>query len=49
MPTSIDLLAMTTASAFDIYELAIFASNIAFFILIASFALSCREFSYGSE
>lgn len=49
MPTSIDLLAMSTASAFDIYELAIFFSNIAFFILIAAFALSCREFSYGSE
>ena len=49
LPSSIDLVAMTAASAFDIYELAIFVSNIAFFLLIAAFALSCREFSYGSD
>lgn len=49
MPSSIDLVAMTAASAFDTYEFAIFISNIAFFLLIAAFALSCREFSYGSD
>jgi hypothetical protein len=38
MPSSIDLLAMTAASAFDTYEFAIFVSNIAFFLLIAAFA-----------
>lgn len=49
LPSSIDLLELTTASAFDTYEFAIFVSNIAFFLLIAAFALSCREFSYGSD
>jgi hypothetical protein len=49
LPSSIDLLAMSSASAFDTYALAIFVSNIAFFLLIAAFALSCREFSYGSD
>ena len=49
MPSSIDLVALTGASAFDTYEVAIFVSNIAFFLLIAVFALSCREFSYGSD
>lgn len=49
IPSSVDLVAMTAASAFDTYEFAIFISNIAFFLLIAAFALSCREFSYGSD
>ena len=49
MPTSIDLATMAAASAFDTYEFSIFVSNIAFYILIAAFALSCREFSYGSD
>lgn len=49
LPSAIDLVAMTAASAFDTYEFAIFISNIAFFLLISAFALSCREFSYGSD
>ncbi len=49
MPNSIDLATMAAASAFDTYEFSIFISNIAFFILIAAFSLSCREFSYGSD
>jgi len=45
----INFTALVSASFLDTYELAVFASNIAFFLLLAAAALSIREFSYGAE
>lgn len=49
LPTSVNLVSMASTSAFDLYEFSIFISNIGFFLLLAVFALSVREFSYGAE
>lgn len=47
--TPINFAALISAHFLDTYELAVFASNIAFFLLLASAALSIREFSYGAD
>jgi len=47
--TPINFTALISANFLDTYELAVFASNIAFFLLLACAALSIREFSYGSD
>lgn len=49
LPTSVNLVAMASTSAFDLYEFSVFISNIGFFLLLAVFALSVREFNYGAD
>ena len=49
LPTPIYLPTVLSAASFDMYEIAIFVSNISLFLLLATFALSKREFSYGSD
>jgi len=45
----VNITALVTANFLDTYELAVFFSNVVFYLLLAGFALSIREFSYGAE
>lgn len=49
LPSQIDLSSLMAAEAFDLYEFAVFLSNVGFFLLLATLALSKRELFYGSE
>jgi hypothetical protein len=49
LPVTVNLQAMMSAASFDFYETAIYFSNITLFLLFATFAMSKREFSYGSD